>query len=76
MILRSLALTLPLALAGCQPSVPAKSGKPSPDGPPPPSLVEDNQVMCPADVKQCPDGSYVSRTGPRCEFAACPAEKK
>lgn len=27
---------------------------------------------CPADAKQCPDGSYVGRTGPNCEFAPCP----
>lgn len=29
---------------------------------------------CTDDAKQCPDGSYVSRTGPNCEFAACPGE--
>jgi len=29
-------------------------------------------VVCTADAMQCPDGSYVSRTGPKCEFAACP----
>ncbi len=28
--------------------------------------------MCTADAKQCPDGSYVSRTGPNCSFAECP----
>src|SRR5262245_52347908 len=26
---------------------------------------------CTEEAKQCPDGSYVSRTGPNCEFAAC-----
>lgn len=31
------------------------------------------QVMCTQDAKLCPDGSYVGRTGPQCEFAACPA---
>ncbi|MDP2950756.1 MAG: hypothetical protein Q8N55_00050 [bacterium] len=30
-------------------------------------------VACAQDAKQCPDGSYVSRTGPNCEFASCPA---
>ena len=30
------------------------------------------QVVCTQDVKQCPDGSYVARTGPACEFAPCP----
>lgn len=27
---------------------------------------------CAADAKLCPDGSYVARTGPSCEFAPCP----
>jgi hypothetical protein len=30
-------------------------------------------VACTADAKLCPDGSYVSRIGNNCEFAACPA---
>lgn len=29
-------------------------------------------TVCTQDAKQCPDGSYVGRTGPRCEFAECP----
>jgi len=29
--------------------------------------------VCTQEAKQCPDGSYVSRTGPNCEFATCPA---
>lgn len=29
---------------------------------------------CTMDAKQCPDGSYVGRQGPSCEFAACPGE--
>lgn len=29
-------------------------------------------VACAQDAKLCPDGSYVSRTAPRCEFAPCP----
>lgn len=28
---------------------------------------------CTEEAKQCPDGSFVARTGPSCEFAACPA---
>ncbi|HEY4515389.1 MAG TPA: hypothetical protein VJJ22_04550 [Candidatus Paceibacterota bacterium] len=28
--------------------------------------------VCTADVKLCPDGSYVGRTGPNCEFPECP----
>jgi len=31
---------------------------------------------CTQEVKQCPDGSYVSRTGPNCEFAECPGAKE
>lgn len=30
------------------------------------------QVFCTQEAKLCPDGSYVGRTGPNCEFAACP----
>ncbi len=29
-------------------------------------------VVCAQDAKMCPDGSYVGRTGPNCEFARCP----
>lgn len=29
-------------------------------------------LACTMEAKQCPDGSYVSRTGPDCEFAPCP----
>jgi len=29
-------------------------------------------TTCTMDAKQCPDGSYVSRVGPDCEFASCP----
>jgi hypothetical protein len=29
------------------------------------------QVVCAMDAKMCPDGSYVGRTGPKCEFV-CP----
>lgn len=29
-------------------------------------------VACTQEAKLCPDGSYVGRTGPSCEFAACP----
>lgn len=30
------------------------------------------KVVCTQEAKLCPDGSYVSRQGPNCEFAACP----
>jgi hypothetical protein len=29
---------------------------------------------CTQEAKQCPDGTWVGRTGPRCEFAPCPGE--
>lgn len=29
---------------------------------------------CTMDAKACPDGSFVGRTGPNCEFAACPTK--
>lgn len=29
--------------------------------------------VCTQEAKQCPDGSYVSRTGLACEFAPCPS---
>ncbi|MBI3984998.1 MAG: hypothetical protein HY344_03610 [Candidatus Levybacteria bacterium] len=31
-----------------------------------------NQTVCTQEAKLCPDGSYVGRTGPNCEFATCP----
>jgi len=30
-------------------------------------------TVCTQEARQCPDGSYVSRTGPNCEFSECPA---
>ena len=33
---------------------------------------KEEQVACTMEAKLCPDGSYVARTGPNCEFAACP----
>jgi len=32
-------------------------------------------VACTMDAKMCPDGSYVGRTAPKCEFAPCPGIK-
>jgi len=29
-------------------------------------------VACSQEAKLCPDGSYVGRQGPKCEFAKCP----
>lgn len=30
------------------------------------------QVACTMEAKECPDGSYVGRSGPKCEFVSCP----
>lgn len=32
---------------------------------------ETKEVACTMDAKICPDGSYVGRVGPNCEFAPC-----
>jgi hypothetical protein len=49
--------------AGCGATpVPAPVAKKGPPG-----------VVCTMEAKLCPDGSYVSRTGPNCEFAPCPS---
>lgn len=39
-----------------------------------PTTPEEPVVVCTMDAKICPDGSAVGRTGPDCEFAACPGE--
>ncbi|OGH42360.1 MAG: hypothetical protein A3H79_01020 [Candidatus Levybacteria bacterium RIFCSPLOWO2_02_FULL_36_8b] len=31
-----------------------------------------NQQACTEEAKQCPNGSFVGRTGPNCEFSPCP----
>ncbi|GEM_PF-1923464 len=40
--------------------------------PHPPTAPEYQPVACTADAKICSDGTGVGRTGPYCEFAACP----
>ncbi len=34
--------------------------------------LDPEQIACTMDAKMCPDGSYVGRGGPNCEFLACP----
>lgn len=34
--------------------------------------ANNNSVACTTEAKLCPDGSAVGRTGPNCEFEACP----
>ena len=68
------AAALLLLLGACGASLPV-AGKPAPAGPPPPSMSDD-AIVCQADVKQCPDGSYVSRNPDNgCAFAPCPGER-
>ncbi len=37
-------------------------------------FFSEKPVACTMETKLCPDGSYVGRTGPKCEFAPCPSE--
>lgn len=39
-----------------------------------PLLTGGMQRACTLEAKVCPDGSVVGRTGPTCEFAACPEQ--
>ena len=36
--------------------------------------IAEEQVFCTQEAMVCPDGSYVGRQGPKCEFAPCPSE--
>lgn len=49
-----------------QPSIAQQTLTPTPT----PKVIEGK--MCTMEAKLCPDGSYVGRTGPNCEFARCP----
>jgi|SRR3989344_5077558 len=42
-----------------------------PPTPTPTSKSRGNQVICTQDAMQCPNGTWVGRTGPNCEFI-CP----
>src|SRR3989344_5945198 len=39
-----------------------------------PKDISPSPKACTMEAKLCPDGSYVGRTGPNCEFAKCPGE--
>lgn len=38
-----------------------------------PTQTPPPQTACTQEAKLCPDGSYVGRTGPNCEFSPCPS---
>lgn len=38
----------------------------------PNSNPTDENKVCTLDAKICPDGSYVGRSGPNCDFVSCP----
>mgnify|MGYP001595055458 FL=1 len=38
----------------------------------PSTKEQENPVVCTQEAKACPDGSFVGRTGPNCEFTQCP----
>ena len=40
--------------------------------PPVDDMDPDDEVVCTQDVMSCPDGSFVGREPPNCEFQACP----
>jgi len=44
----------------------------TPDMCPSKASITPQQIACTQEAKLCSDGSYVSRTGPNCEFSACP----
>jgi hypothetical protein len=66
-------IALTLALGACSAESPA--AKPAaqalPDAPPPPPMLDEGGA-CAQDLRLCADGSYVSRSGAACAFAACP----
>ncbi len=60
----------PAPASGSNVVPPSPSAAPAPAPQPvPPAEV------CAQDLKECPDGSYVTRGGPSCEFSACPSPK-
>lgn len=66
---------------------PTNSTTPSTPSTTPPKTAENNNppvkpttpsspVMCTMEAKECPDGSFVGRSGPKCEFAICPSPQQ
>lgn len=38
------------------------------------AIMAQEPVACTMDARMCPDGTYVGRVAPNCEFSACPTE--
>jgi hypothetical protein len=73
-MIKALATAAMLLMLGACSAIPVQpaAGKPSPAGPPPPPMP-DGAIVCPTDVRQCPDGRFVSRNPANdCAFDACP----
>ncbi|MDP2266163.1 MAG: hypothetical protein Q8J70_06380 [Thiobacillus sp.] len=74
------AAALAITLAACSAPdtlkpVRSSGGKVALPPAPPPPLVAEDPILCPADVKACLDGSFVSRNPNKgCAFARCPGE--
>ena len=66
-----IALTLTLGACSAEPPAAKPAAQTLPDAPPPPPMLDEGGA-CAQDVRLCADGSYVSRTGAACAFAACP----
>lgn len=56
-------------ISACSPTTPSPKTSPVETAPP-----AETQIMCTQDAQQCPDGSWVGRTGEKCEFI-CPNKK-
>ena len=76
-VLVAASLLLTLAACGSTGAEPRPAAdRPLPFAPPPPPMQGEG-VACAADVKQCADGSYVSRNPANgCAFDACPGARK
>ena len=68
-IILIIAIGLAVLFGGAIYSIVSQNLQPAPSPSPTPGY---SPVACTMEAKQCPDGSYVGRSGPNCEFAECP----
>ncbi len=57
-----------------QAAIPPESRELPPVSTPSAPIDEPDMVVCTMEALQCPDGSWVGRQGPKCEFAKCPGQ--